>query len=62
MRERVSEAQDHSFYRVGSFGLIVVVFSTMLVVFAWFMQKPIENQTDNFVIGTDGVAGVEVEK
>ncbi|MDO8512781.1 MAG: hypothetical protein Q7S57_05920 [bacterium] len=62
MRERVSEAQDHAFYRVGSLGLVAVVFATILVVFAWLMQKPIENQTGSAVVEKNGVNRVEVGK
>jgi len=59
MKEKVSEIQDHAFYRVGSLGLMFVVFSTILIWFAWFMQKPIENQANDFTVGIDRVPGIE---
>lgn len=57
MKEQVSETQDHAFYRIGSLALIAVLFATVIVIFAWLMQKPIENQAATI---NETVAGAEV--
>lgn len=60
MKEKVSEAQDHSFYQAGSLGLVAVLLATVLIMFAWLMQRPISNQaTNDSSTEVDRVAGAE---
>ena len=61
MKEKVSEAQDHAFYQVGSLGLVAVLLITILIMFAWMMQRPISDQADiDSISGGAGVAGAEI--